>query len=136
MKARHPLITKLLTFRLALGLQQQEVADAGGLNRNTVGTIESGKRGPSLEMFTRYCTGLGYRLEVVPIESPELEVPTPTRRTDTYSMREMADLLKVSRSTLYGLIREGRIDSVKNGRFRIFTQEQVDKYLRENGEGQ
>lgn len=133
MKARHPLITKLLTFRLALGLQQQEVADAGGLNRNTVGTIESGKRGPSLEMFTRYCTGLGYRLEVVPIEADPLVVPTPARRTDTYSMTEMADLLKVSRSTLYTLIREGKIDSVKNGRFRIFTQAHIDKYMLENG---
>lgn len=65
---RHPLISQLMAIRLALGLHQQDVADAGGLNRNTVGTIESGKRNPSLDIFSRYCRGLGYEVSIKPIE--------------------------------------------------------------------
>ena len=74
----------LMAIRLALGLHQQDVADAGGLNRNTVGAIESGKRNPSLDIFSRYCRGLlvagslpgfqfqfganGYEVSIKPIE--------------------------------------------------------------------
>lgn len=65
---RHPLISQLMAIRLALGLHQQDVADAGGLNRNTVGTIESGRRNPSLDTFSRYCRGLGYEVSIKPIE--------------------------------------------------------------------
>jgi putative transcriptional regulator len=66
MNTPHPLITKLKTIRTQLGLHQQDVAEAGGLNRTTIGAIETGKRNPSLEILTKYCHGLGYEVDIKP----------------------------------------------------------------------
>lgn len=123
---RHPLIAQLLTMRLALGLRQADVAEAGGLNRNTVGTIESGKRNPSLDMITKYCAGLGQRLEIVPMDSdPALELKAPT----VYTVPEVAGRLRLSEATIFALVKAARLGSIKNGRYRRFTEEHVAEYL-------
>ena len=123
---RHPLIARLMTTRLALGLQQADVAEAGGLNRNTVGSIESGKRNPSLDVFARYCAGLGYRLELVPIDAepaPELKAPA------VYTVPEVAQRLRLSEASIFALLKEGKLGSIKNGRYRRFTEDHVMEYL-------
>ena len=45
------------------------------------------------------------------------------------STQQVADILHVSKSTIYNLIREGEIKSYKVGRKIRFTQEDVDKYI-------
>lgn len=45
------------------------------------------------------------------------------------STQEVADLLHVSKSTIYDLIRKGEINSYKIGRKVRFTQEDVDAYI-------
>ena len=45
------------------------------------------------------------------------------------STQEVADLLKVSKSTIYDLIRRGEIQSYKVGRKVRFTEEDVKKYI-------
>ncbi len=124
---RHPLIAKLLTTRIALGLQQIDVAEAGGLNRNTVGSIESGKRNPSLDMFTRYCAGLGYRLEVVPIDSASKV--TAVTADGTYTVPQAAHRLQLSEVAVFALLKDGKLGSIKNGRYRRFTEEHIQQYL-------
>ena len=45
------------------------------------------------------------------------------------STQEVADILHVSKSTIYGLIRRGEIHSYKIGRKVRFTQDDVDAYI-------
>lgn len=68
---RDELIVRLNTERIVLGLTQKQVADAGGMARNTVIDLERGKRNSSLESFRKYALGMGYRLDIVPIEEDE-----------------------------------------------------------------
>jgi len=46
-----------------------------------------------------------------------------------YTVAEAAKLLSISRSHLYELIHAGLIDSVKFGRSRRITQEQMHRFL-------
>jgi len=52
------------------------------------------------------------------------------------STQEVADLLKVSKSTIYDLIRRGEIQSYKVGRKVRFTDEDVKKYIDYSRESQ
>lgn len=52
------------------------------------------------------------------------------------STQEVADLLKVSKSTIYDLIRRGEIQSYKVGRKVRFTEEDVKKYIELSKESQ
>ena len=45
------------------------------------------------------------------------------------STQEVADILHVSKSTIYDLIRKGEIHSYKIGRKVRFTQDDVDAYI-------
>ncbi len=45
------------------------------------------------------------------------------------STQEVADILHVSKSTIYELIRRGEINSYKVGRKVRFTQDDVDAYI-------
>lgn len=45
------------------------------------------------------------------------------------STQEVADILHVSKSTIYDLIRRGEINSYKIGRKVRFTQDDVDSYI-------
>jgi DNA-binding XRE family transcriptional regulator len=66
--SRHPLVALLTTERIMLGIPRVDVANAAGLSRNTLATVETGKRGPSLHTFDAYARGMGYRLALEPIE--------------------------------------------------------------------
>jgi transcriptional regulator with XRE-family HTH domain len=48
--------------REALGLTQDELAEKSGLTPNYIGTIENGKRDPSLSTMTSIAKGLGLQL--------------------------------------------------------------------------
>lgn len=52
-----------------------------------------------------------------------------------YTVDEAAKLLSVSRSLLYELIHAGRIQSVKFGRSRRITVEQMHRFLESHQEG-
>ncbi len=52
------------------------------------------------------------------------------------STQEVADLLKVSKSTIYDLIRRGEIQSYKVGRKVRFTEEDVKRYIENSRENQ
>ncbi len=52
------------------------------------------------------------------------------------STQEVADLLKVSKSTIYDLIRRGEIQSYKVGRKVRFTEEDVKRYIEHSRESQ
>lgn len=51
-----------------------------------------------------------------------------------YTPNQVADYLHVSRGTIYSLISRHEIDSIKVGRSRRFTAEQVKDYLRRRGQ--
>ncbi len=46
-----------------------------------------------------------------------------------FRVEDSAKLLDVSRATLYELIRDGRIESVKIGRSRRITREALERYV-------
>lgn len=74
---RHPLVVLLATERIVLGLTRVEVAEASGIHRNTLETMERGKRGPSLHTFDAWARGMGYRLTLEPIEEEDdMKCPT------------------------------------------------------------
>ena len=50
-----------------------------------------------------------------------------------YTPAEVADYLHVSRGTIYSLLSRGEINSVKIGRNRRFTAENVREYLKRRG---
>jgi putative molybdopterin biosynthesis protein len=50
-----------------------------------------------------------------------------------YTPAEVADYLHVSRGTIYSLLSRGEINSVKIGRNRRFTSENVQEYLNQRG---
>lgn len=48
--------------RIAVELSQQELADAVGATRQTIGLIEAGRYNPSLKLCTAICKTLGKTL--------------------------------------------------------------------------
>ena len=50
-------------------------------------------------------------------------------QNQSLSTQEVADILHVSKSTIYDLIRRGEIHSYKIGRKVRFTQDDVDAYI-------
>jgi putative molybdopterin biosynthesis protein len=50
-----------------------------------------------------------------------------------YTPAEVADYLHVSRGTIYSLLSRGEIESLKIGRNRRFTAEQVKHYIKQRG---
>ena len=51
-----------------------------------------------------------------------------------YTPAEVADYLHVSRGTIYSILSRGEIESLKIGRNRRFTAEQVQDYIKKRGE--
>jgi len=51
------------------------------------------------------------------------------KQNKSLSTQEVADILHVSKSTIYDLIRKGEIHSYKIGRKVRFTQDDVDAYI-------
>lgn len=51
-----------------------------------------------------------------------------------YTKQETADILRIHITTLTNYIREGKIRSTKQGRFRFFTEEHINEFIK-NGEG-
>jgi len=48
---------------------------------------------------------------------------------DVFSIDELADYLKIPKSTLYKLVREGKIPAQKVGRHWRFHKETIDAWL-------
>ena len=65
-------------------------------------------------MYAKYRKGRGY---------------FPMAQNKSLSTQEVADILHVSKSTIYDLIRRGEINSYKIGRKVRFVQEDVDAYI-------
>lgn len=66
-------------------------------------------------------------LEIVQ-RSFNMEMPT------LYTPNQVADYLHVSRGTIYSLISRREIDSIKVGRSRRFTAQQVREYISRRGQ--
>jgi len=66
-------------------------------------------------------------LNTVQSEGTKMDMPT------LYTPNEVADYLHVSRGTIYGLLRNNEIGSVKVGRNRRFTAGHVREYLAKRG---
>ena len=54
---------RLKAARMVCGLSQQELADAVGATRQTIGLIEAGRYNPSLKLCTAICRALGKTLD-------------------------------------------------------------------------
>lgn len=55
---------------------------------------------------------------------------------DVLTIEELAVYLKISKSTLYKLVREGRIPSQKVGRHWRFRKRAIDRWLEETREAE
>ena len=55
-----------------------------------------------------------------------------TDELDVMTMDELAGYLKISKSTAYKLVREGKIPCQKVGRHWRFRKETIDRWLDEN----
>lgn len=51
-----------------------------------------------------------------------------------YSRKETAEILRVHVTTLNNYVNDGKIRSTKQGRFRFFTEEHINEFIK-NGEG-
>ncbi len=54
---------RMKAARMASGLSQQQLADAVGATRQTIGLIEAGRYNPSLKLCTAICKVLGRTLD-------------------------------------------------------------------------
>ena len=54
---------RMRAARTNRGLSQQELADAVGATRQTIGRIEAGRYNPSLKLCTAICKELGMTLD-------------------------------------------------------------------------
>lgn len=54
---------RMKAARMASGLSQQQLADAVGATRQTIGLIEAGRYNPSLKLCTAICKVLGKTLD-------------------------------------------------------------------------
>lgn len=54
---------RMKAARMAAGLSQQQLADAVGATRQTIGLIEAGRYNPSLKLCTAICKVLGRTLD-------------------------------------------------------------------------
>lgn len=54
---------RMKAARMASGLSQQQLADAVGATRQTIGLIEAGRYNPSLRLCTAICKVLGKTLD-------------------------------------------------------------------------
>ncbi len=50
---------------------------------------------------------------------------------DVLTIQDLSDYLKISKSTLYKLVREGKVPSQKVGRHWRFRKETIDRWLDE-----
>ena len=66
-------------------------------------------------------------IKVITRKVTEMSIPS------LYTPAEVADYLHVSRGTIYSLLSRGEIGSVKIGRNRRFTSENVREYLKRRG---
>ena len=57
--------------------------------------------------------------------------PTDEKPGDVLTIEELSAYLKIPRSTLYKLVREGKIPSQKVGRHWRFRKETIDRWLDE-----
>lgn len=51
--------------------------------------------------------------------------------TKLYSLQEVADLLRVSKQSIYNWLKEGRIKAKKYGREYRVTQEELNRLIKE-----
>lgn len=54
------------------------------------------------------------------------------RFSTVLTIEELSDYLKISKSTLYKLVREGKVPSQKVGRHWRFHKEAIDSWLKNN----
>lgn len=54
---------RMRVARIEAGLSQQQLADAVGATRQTIGLIEAGRYNPSLKLCTAICRTLGRTLD-------------------------------------------------------------------------
>ena len=59
-----------------------------------------------------------------------MEQPMTAKRDEIMTMDELAEYLKISKSTLYKLAQEGKLPAQKVGRHWRFHREAVDEWLK------
>ncbi|PBB91722.1 hypothetical protein CK215_15800 [Mesorhizobium sp. WSM3864] len=57
--------------------------------------------------------------------------PAPDRRELAYGLAEATEIAGLSRSTLYKLIKEGKLSARKSGKRTLILRAELDRYLRE-----
>ena len=82
---------KLKTARAAMDMSQQDLADAVGATRQTIGMIEAGKYNPTLNLCIAICKALNKTLD-------ELFWPEEEEREENnqeeYSEKEIKNIIK------------------------------------------
>ncbi len=109
-------------LRLAAGLSQKEVADAGGLDQSRISEIERNKYLPGLDLAVRLAKGLGVTLTVIVArwEGATGEAAAePGRRRVV--RREPAPALDVAQEDLFRRVR---------GLWELMSSELRDEYLK------
>lgn len=53
-------------------------------------------------------------------------------KIEVYTMKETAELLKVSYVYLTQIVKEGRLQAVKVGKRKVITREAIEKFLEAN----
>lgn len=52
---------------------------------------------------------------------------------EMYTLKEVCEMLRISRRTIYNLLKDGKLKGVKVGREWRFSREQIEEFLR-NGQ--
>ncbi len=82
---------KLKTARAAMDMSQQDLADAVGATRQTIGMIEAGKYNPTLNLCIAICKALNKTLDE--LFWPE-EEEREENNNEEYSEKEIKNIIK------------------------------------------
>ena len=104
------------------GMRRDAQAVRGIAARNRMKRYKNAYTGPPRHLVRR--RGNGYNETI-----KSLKKVRPVANGKSLSTQEVADILHVSKSTIYELIRRGEINSYKVGRKVRFTQDDVDVYI-------
>jgi putative molybdopterin biosynthesis protein len=48
-----------------------------------------------------------------------------------YTVQEVADLFKIKKSTVYQMVKDGRLKAINLGRDYRFTQEEIERFIQQ-----
>lgn len=117
--------------RLPSKSRQVEVAEAAELLNMTAGALENLRRRGSGPPYEKFRGSIKYRISELEIWAASRQHAEGESHTDSLAtIKEAGEILKISRSTLYLMIGQGKLPIVRIGRSTRIRRSDLNKMMR------